>query len=155
MLSRHQPDPRSETAARREDLPISYFGHQRGGDDRANTRDFLQPPAFFTRAVPGMDTLLDGYGLFPDSRILASKDVETEPGGRWNAIILLISDDLEQLCRAIAALCGDDAELGPCVHGSHSTALFADKPEAAGCDATSSRTAAVQTSSPQIASTAA
>src|SRR6266403_1384737 len=62
--------------------------------------------------MPGMDAPLDGYGLFPDSRILASKDVETEPGGRWNAIILLISDDLEQLGRAIAALCGDDAELG-------------------------------------------
>src|SRR5215468_6972258 len=62
--------------------------------------------------MPGMDTPLDGYGLFPDSRILPSKDVETEPGGRWNAIILLISDDLKQLCRAIAALCGDDAELG-------------------------------------------
>src|SRR5262249_12522408 len=62
--------------------------------------------------MPGMDAPLDGYGLFPDSRILASKDVETEPGGRWNAIILLISDDLEQLCRAIAALRGDDAEFG-------------------------------------------
>src|SRR5467141_4260666 len=62
--------------------------------------------------MPGMDAPLDGYGLCPDSRILASKDVETEPGGRWNAIILLISDDLEQLCRAIAALRRDDAELG-------------------------------------------
>src|SRR6201984_3730994 len=48
VLSGHQADPRSETAARRESLPISYLGHQRGGDDRANTRDFLQPPAFFT-----------------------------------------------------------------------------------------------------------
>src|SRR6266487_2529940 len=112
MLSRHQADPRSETAARREHLPISYLGHQRGGDDRANPRDFLQPPAFFTRAVPGMDTLLDGDDLCPDSCILASKDVEAQPHGRWNAIILLVSDDLEQLCRAIAALCGDNAELG-------------------------------------------
>jgi hypothetical protein len=55
MVSWHQSDPRSKAAARREHLPISYLGHQRGGDDRANTRDFLQPPAFFTRAVPGMD----------------------------------------------------------------------------------------------------
>src|SRR5260370_2395299 len=62
--------------------------------------------------MPGMDAPLDGYGLCPDSRILASKDAETEPGGRWNAIILLISDDLEQLCRAIAALRRDNAELG-------------------------------------------
>src|SRR5260370_7966999 len=62
--------------------------------------------------MPGMDAPLDGYGLFPDSRILASKDAETEPGGRWNAIILLISDDLEQLCLAIAALRRDDAKLG-------------------------------------------
>src|SRR6266702_878741 len=112
MLSRHQADPRSETAARREYLPISDFGHQRGGDDRANTRDFLQPTALFTRAVPRMETLLDGHDLCPDSRILASKDVEAEPRGLWNAIILLVSDVLEQFCCAIAALCSDNAELG-------------------------------------------
>src|SRR5262249_49798094 len=112
MLSRHQADPRCETAARRERLPISYLGHERGGDDRANTRDFLQPPAFFARAVPGVDTLLDRHDLCPDDRILASKDIEAEPRGRWNAIILLVSDDLEQLCRAIAALGRDNAQLG-------------------------------------------
>src|SRR6516162_865035 len=110
MLSRHQADPRSETAARRKLFPIPYLGHQRGGDDRANTRDFLQPSAFLTRAVL-MDAFLDGYDLCPDNRILTGKDVEAEPRGRWNAIILLVSDDLEQLCRAIAALCGDNAEL--------------------------------------------
>src|SRR5258707_9296422 len=105
--------------------------------------------------MPGMDAPLDGYGLCPDSRILASKDVETEPGGRWNAIILLISDDLEQLCRAIAALRRDDCRARPYARASRSTASFADKPEAAGCDAASSPTAAVQTSSQQIASRAA
>src|SRR5262249_51082899 len=52
MLLGHQPDPRGETAARGERRPISNFGPQRGGDDRANTGDFLQPPARFTRAVP-------------------------------------------------------------------------------------------------------
>src|ERR1700746_1684291 len=117
MLSRHQANPRSETAARREHLPISPLGHQRGGDNRANARDFLQPPALFTRAVPSMDALLDGHDLCPDNRILASKDVEAEPRGRWNAIILFVGDDLEQLCRR------------PCAHGLHSTASFADKPE--------------------------
>src|SRR5262245_49511723 len=59
-----------------------------------------------------MDTLLDDHDLCPDSRILASKHVEAEPSRRWNAIILLVSDDLEQLCRAIAALRADNAELG-------------------------------------------
>src|SRR5215467_11108594 len=112
MLSRHQADPRCETAARRERLPISYLGHERGGDDRANTRAFLQPPAFFARAVPGVDTLLDRHDLCPDDRILASKNIEAEPRGRWNAIILLVSDDLEQFCCAIAALGRDNAELG-------------------------------------------
>src|SRR5262245_57742430 len=112
MLSRHKANPRSETATRRKHLPISYLSHQRGGDDRANARDLLQPPAFFTRAVPGMDTLLDRHDVCPDSRILASKHVEAEPRGRWNAIVLLVSDDLEQFCRAIAALCRDNAELG-------------------------------------------
>src|SRR5215471_20093213 len=112
MLSRHQADPRSETAARRELLPISHLSHQRGGDDRANTRDFLQPPAFLTRAVPGVDAFLDGHDLCPDNRILASKDVEAEPRGRWNAIILLVSDDLEQFRCAIAALSSNNAEFG-------------------------------------------
>src|SRR5215469_6128587 len=61
MLSRHQADPCSKTAAGREHLPISDLGHQRGCDDRTNARDFLQPSAFFTRAVPSVDTLLDGH----------------------------------------------------------------------------------------------
>ena len=60
----------------------------------------------------GMDAPLDGYGLCPDSRILASKDAEAEPRGLRNAIILLVSDDREQFCRSIAALRGDNAELG-------------------------------------------
>ena len=59
-----------------------------------------------------MDALLERYDLCSDNRILASKDAEAEPRGRWNAVILLVSDDLEQLCRAIAALRGDNAELG-------------------------------------------
>ena len=59
-----------------------------------------------------MDAFLDGHDLCPDNRILASKDVEAEPRRRWNAIIILVSDDLEQLRRAVAALCGDNAELG-------------------------------------------
>src|SRR5262245_55285438 len=112
MLSRHQADPCSKAAAGRERLPISDLGHQRGSDDRTNARDFLQPSAFFTRAVPGMDTFLDGHDLCPDSRILASKDGEAEPRGRWNAIVRLISDNLEQFGSAVAALCRDNAELG-------------------------------------------
>src|SRR6516165_200680 len=59
-----------------------------------------------------MDAFLDCYDLCPDNRILASKDAEAEPRGRWNAIIVLVTDDLEQLCRAIAALGCDNAELG-------------------------------------------
>src|SRR5499433_4560007 len=80
-----------------------------------------------------MDAFLDCYDLCPDSRILASKDVEAEPRGRWNAIVLLVSDDLEQFGSAIAALCRDNAELGhmptDCIrqHGS----LTNQKPPAA------------------------
>src|SRR5262245_17697283 len=59
MLSRHQADPCSKTAAGRERLPISDLGHQRGSDNWTNARDFLQPSAFFARAVPSVDTLLD------------------------------------------------------------------------------------------------
>src|SRR5262249_9356688 len=41
LIGRRSIDPRSETTARRKCLPISHLGHQRGGDDRANTGDFL------------------------------------------------------------------------------------------------------------------
>src|SRR5215471_6941896 len=59
-----------------------------------------------------MDALLDGHDLCPDNRVLASKDVEAQLRGLWNAIIVLVSDDLEQLCRAIATFRRDNAELG-------------------------------------------
>src|SRR5262249_62317395 len=56
--------------------------------------------------------VLDCNDLCPDTPILASKHVEAQPRGRRNAIIVLVSDDLEQLGRAIAALGGDNAKLG-------------------------------------------
>src|SRR5262245_64409240 len=62
--------------------------------------------------MPGMDAFLDCNDLCPDTPILASKHVEAQPRGRRNAIIVLVSDDLEQLCHAIAALGADNAELG-------------------------------------------
>src|ERR1700719_5150933 len=99
MLFGYQADPRGETTARRERLPISHLGHQRSGNDWPNTGDFLQPPAFFTGAVPGMDALLDSRDLCPDSRILASKEGEAEPRGCRNATILLVGNNLEQSCR--------------------------------------------------------
>src|SRR5215470_10303109 len=111
MLLGHQPDPGRETAARRECRPIRYLGDQGGGDDRANAGNFLQPAAFFTRPVPSMDMFLDRSNLGRDNGILPSKNGEAQPRSRWNAIILLVSNDLEQLGRAIAALRRDNAEL--------------------------------------------
>jgi hypothetical protein len=59
-----------------------------------------------------MGAFLDGHDFCPDGRVLASKDAEAEPRGRWNTIILLVGDDLEQRCCAVAALCSDNAEFG-------------------------------------------
>ena len=67
MLLGNQPDPGRQAATGRECFPITDLGDQGGGDDRADTRDFLEPPAFFTRSVPGMDVLLDGSDLCRDS----------------------------------------------------------------------------------------
>ena len=58
-----------------------------------------------------MNALLDGSNLCRDGYVLASKNFEAEPRSRWNAIILPMSKDLEQLSRAIAALGRDDAKL--------------------------------------------
>jgi hypothetical protein len=43
-----------------------------------------------------------------------SKSPSNEPRGRCNAIIVFVSDDLEQLCRAIAALSGDNPSSAMC-----------------------------------------
>ena len=66
MLLGNKPDPGRQVASGRERLPITHLSNQGGGDDRANARDFLEPPAFFTRAMPGMDVLLDGSDLCRD-----------------------------------------------------------------------------------------
>ena len=109
MLLGNKPDPGRQVASGRECFPITYFRNQSCGDDRANAGDLLEPPAFCARAVPGMDTLLDGADLCRGRCILPSKNIETEPRGGGNAIVILISNDLEQLGRAIASL----AEITP------------------------------------------
>ena len=59
-----------------------------------------------------MDVLLEGSDLCRDNGVLAGKSIETEPRGCWNAIVLLVGNDLEQLGRAVAPLGRDNAELG-------------------------------------------
>src|SRR5215813_10665895 len=63
-----------------------------------------------------MDAFLDCYDLCPDNCILASKDVEAEPRSRWNAIIVLVSDDLEQRCHCASdtLLRSSAASASPC-----------------------------------------
>src|SRR5262245_65890377 len=77
----------------------------------ADTEDLLKPPTFFTRPVPGMDVLLDGADLGRDRRVLASKNGKAQARCRWDAIILLIGENLDQLCRTVAALGRDDPQL--------------------------------------------
>jgi hypothetical protein len=57
---------------------------------------------------PGLDGCLAGSWL--EKRCIFFGNFF--PRGRWNAIIVLVSDDLEQLGCAFAALSGDNAKLG-------------------------------------------
>ena len=59
MLLGHQSDPGGEIAPGAERLPIADLGNQGGGHNRADAGDLLQPPAGFTRAMPGVDALVD------------------------------------------------------------------------------------------------
>lgn len=104
MLPRHQPDPSSKTATRRERSPIAHLRNQRGGDDRANPGYLLQPTAFFARPMPSVDVLFDSSDLVRNRRVLARKDGQAQPRDRRDTIILLVDNDLEQFRRAIAAL---------------------------------------------------
>src|SRR4029077_9420575 len=112
MLLGNQSDPGRQASSGRELLPISHFSDQGGGDDRTNTGDLLEPLAFFARAMPGMDVLLEHSDLCRDYSVLAGKNIETEPRGCRNPTVLLVSNDLEQLGCAVAPLRRDNAELG-------------------------------------------
>src|ERR1700730_11737102 len=59
-----------------------------------------------------MDMLLKGSDLCRGIVVLPSKSVEAQSRNRWNAVIVRISNDLQQFGRAIAALGRDDTELG-------------------------------------------
>src|ERR1700690_3791153 len=111
MLLGNKPDPGCKIAARRERFPIAHLGNQCSGYDRTDARDILKSPAFFTRSVPGMDMVLDGSDLCRGIRVLPSKCREAQSPNRWNAVVIRIRNDLQQLGRAIATLGRDDAEL--------------------------------------------
>jgi hypothetical protein len=111
MLPGHKPNPSRQATSGRERLPIPDFGNQCSGNDRANARDFLEPSAFFARSMPAMDMLLDGSDLCRDICVLASKSLEAQPRGNWNAIVPRISKNLKQLGRTITAFRRDDAKL--------------------------------------------
>src|SRR5262245_23801537 len=112
MLLGNETDPGRQIASARECLPIADLRDQRGGDDRANARDALEPPAFFARSVPNVDALLEACDLCRDNCILASKNIKAEPCNRWKSIVFCVGNDLEQCGRAVASFCRDDAEFG-------------------------------------------
>jgi hypothetical protein len=64
-----------------------------------------------TRAVVEFLDAIDDE-ICRDICVLPPKSVETQPRSRWNAIILSVRNNLQQLGRAIAALGRDNAELG-------------------------------------------
>ena len=74
----------------------------------------MQPSAFFTRSVPGMDALLDNADLRRENGILASKHVQTEARSDRKAVILLVGEDREQLGCAVATFGRDNSELAIC-----------------------------------------
>ena len=91
MLPGNESDPGRQASAGRELFPIAHFSDQGGGDDRTNARDLLEPPAFFARAMPGMDVLLEHSDLCGDYGVLVGKNIETEPRGCRNPTVLLVS----------------------------------------------------------------
>jgi hypothetical protein len=61
--------------------------------------------------MPALDMLLDDPDLCRDICVLASKSLEAQPRGNWNAIVPRISKNLKQPGRAITAFRRDDAKL--------------------------------------------
>ena len=106
-----------------------------GGGDIGPTQDLLEPSAFFARAMPGVDVLLEHSisARFAYWR----QEPRTEPRGCRNPTVLLVSNHLEQLGCPDAPL-RRIMPTRPYAHGSRLTASFADEREAVGCDPASS-----------------
>src|SRR5262245_64023469 len=66
MLLRHQADPGGKVASRAKRLPVADLGDQRGGHNRTNAGDLLEPAAVFTGAVPGLNAFVDNADLSGD-----------------------------------------------------------------------------------------
>ena len=107
MLLGNKPNPGRQVASGRECFPITHLGNQGGGDDRTDARDLLEPPAFFTRSVPGMDMLLEGADFCRDVCVLVSKNVEANravAGIRSSSAFAMISNSSAVPLRPLAEI---------------------------------------------------
>src|SRR5262245_64686099 len=92
MLLGHQSDPGGKVASRAKRLPVADLGDQRGGHNRTNARDLLEPAAVFTGAVPCLNAVVDNADLSGDGPVLPSKKIEAKPRHRRDAVILVIGN---------------------------------------------------------------
>src|ERR1700741_1580990 len=101
--------------------------------------------------MPGMDALLDSSDLPRNRGVLAGQNTKADPCGRRYPAILLVSNDLEQLGRAVTPLRRDNAKLSQVT--ADRVRQHADGPIAVGCDAASGLIVAARFWSAQNAST--
>src|SRR6201988_4096270 len=85
--------------------------------------------------MPGMYALLDSSDLPRNRGVLAGQNIKAEPCGRGYPAILLVSNDLEQLGRAVTPLRRDNAKLSQVTAAR--VRQHADGPIASGCIAAS------------------
>src|SRR6478609_8784932 len=85
---------------------------QRGCYDRTNARDLLQPSAELTRAMPGLNALLELADLPLDALILLGKTHQADPRGLGDAEFLRSIHHFEKPPKTEAPDGCDDPELG-------------------------------------------
>src|SRR5262249_49151484 len=73
ILFRDKTDPSRKAAAAWKGAPVANLGGKRGGNDRTDARDFLQPPACLRGAVPGKNAPLDRGDLVCYRHILTGQ----------------------------------------------------------------------------------
>lgn len=93
-------------------LRIRDTGDKCSCEHRANTGQFVEPPAGLVRAMPRVDLSIELQDLSFELAEQRTQGFETRTRNLGDALVLMIGDSVEQLLHAVATDGSDDTKLG-------------------------------------------
>jgi hypothetical protein len=110
VLGGHAAEPGGEMAARVESGCVGHGRGERGGNDRADTRNFAQGAADRVRAGQRHQPAVELGDLVREIPQVRGEGLQHRPAERWDTIVLDLAEQGKQLPYAGPTPCRDDAE---------------------------------------------